>query len=153
MSAFSRRGLLLGATSAVLLAAGTAQRTHAAMRPEDKFDLVVKGGEVVDPSQSLRAKRDVGIRYGIVEALDADIPAARALRVLDASGKLMTLSSALISPGPRATGWRRTSFPQGAVHSRNLSACISSGSNASTRAAGNKDLARHVHVPMFAPMS
>ena len=45
---------------------------YAAMRPEDKFDLIVKGGEVVDPSQSLRAKRDVGIRYGIVEALEVD---------------------------------------------------------------------------------
>ena len=89
MSAFSRRGLLLGATSAALLAGGTGQRTIAAMRPEDKFDLVVKGGEVVDPSQSLRAKRDVGIRYGIVEALDADIPAARGVRVLDASDKLV----------------------------------------------------------------
>ena len=89
MSTFSRRGLLLGATSAALLAGGTAQRTHAAMRPDDKFDLVVKGGEVVDPSQSLRAKRDVGIRYGMVEALEPDIPAARGLRVLDASGKLV----------------------------------------------------------------
>ena len=36
------------------------------------------------------AKRDIGIRYGKVEALEADIPAARALRVLDASNKLVT---------------------------------------------------------------
>ncbi|WP_244914008.1 amidohydrolase/deacetylase family metallohydrolase, partial [Methylobacterium frigidaeris] len=60
-----------------------------AMGPNDKFDLVVKGGEVLDPSQSLRAKRDVGIRFGLIEALDLDIPETRAQRVLDASGKLV----------------------------------------------------------------
>jgi dihydroorotase len=54
------------------------------------FDLLIKGGDVLDPSQSLRGKRDIGIRYGVVQALEADIPAARAQRVLDASGKLVT---------------------------------------------------------------
>ena len=60
------------------------------MGPNDKFDLVIKGGEVLDPSQSLRAKRDIGIRYGIIEAVEADIPTERALRVLIATGKLVT---------------------------------------------------------------
>jgi dihydroorotase len=62
----------------------------AAMGPNDKFDLVVKGGEVLDPSQNLRARRDVGIRFGVVEALEPDIPADKALRVLNAGGKLVT---------------------------------------------------------------
>jgi dihydroorotase len=60
------------------------------MGPNDKFDLVIKNGDVLDPSQSLRGKRDIGIRYGMIEAVEADIPAARALRVLDAGGKLVT---------------------------------------------------------------
>jgi dihydroorotase len=60
------------------------------MGPNDKFDLVIKGGDVLDPSQSLRGKRDIGIRYGMIEALEADIPAARAERLLDVSGKLVT---------------------------------------------------------------
>src|SRR4029450_2605496 len=34
--------------------------------------------------------RDIGMRYGLIEAVEADIPAERALRVLDASGKLVT---------------------------------------------------------------
>lgn len=63
---------------------------RAAMGPEDKFDLVIKGGDVIDPSQSLRGKRDIGIRFGVVEALEADIPAARAQKLIDASGKLVT---------------------------------------------------------------
>ena len=45
---------------------------------------------MLDPSQALRGKRDIGIRYGLIEALERDIPAARALRVLDAGGKLVT---------------------------------------------------------------
>lgn len=60
------------------------------MGPNDKFDLVVKGGEVLDPSQNLRARRDVGIRFGVIEALEADIPADRALKVLNVGGKLVT---------------------------------------------------------------
>jgi dihydroorotase len=60
------------------------------MGPNDKFDLLVKGGEVLDPSQSLRGKRDIGIRYGLIEAVEGDIPAARALQVLDAGGRLVT---------------------------------------------------------------
>jgi dihydroorotase len=60
------------------------------MGPDDKFDLVIRGGEVIDPSQKLRGRRDIGIRFGVVEAIEAEIPAQRANRVLDASGKLVT---------------------------------------------------------------
>jgi len=62
---------------------------HAAMGPNDKFDLVIRGGEVLDPSQSLRAKRDIGIRWGVVEAVEESIPPARALKSIDANGKLV----------------------------------------------------------------
>src|SRR5712672_3908192 len=86
MVAVSRRNFMATAGSFAL----TAGPVRAAMGPDDKFDLVIKGGDVLDPSQGLRGKRDIGIRYGLIEALEPDIPAARALRVLDASGKLAT---------------------------------------------------------------
>ena len=92
MRTLSRRKFV-GAAAAVAAYGTTgliARAVHAAMGPDDKFDLVIKGGEVLDPSQKLRARRDVGIRSGVVEALEADIPAERALRVLDAGGKLVT---------------------------------------------------------------
>jgi dihydroorotase len=85
----SRRAFLTSAGS-FALASAIAGPARAAMGPDDKFDLVIKGGEVLDPSQSLRGKRDIGIRYGVIEAVEGDIPAARALRVLDAPGKLVT---------------------------------------------------------------
>jgi dihydroorotase len=62
---------------------------RAAMGPNDKFDLVIKGGEVLDPSQGLRGKRDIGMRFGVIEAVEADIPAARANRVMNAAGRLV----------------------------------------------------------------
>jgi len=88
MSIITRRNFLASAGSFALAAAATPAR--AAMGPDDKFDLVIKNADVLDPSQSLRGRRDIGIRYGVIEAVEADIPAARALRLLDAGGKLTT---------------------------------------------------------------
>ncbi len=88
----TRRQFLSYSASGLALAAagGSSPAAFAAMGPNDKFDLVVKGGEVLDPSQNLRAKRDIGIRFGMIEALEADIPADKAHRVLNANGKLVT---------------------------------------------------------------
>jgi dihydroorotase len=85
----SRREFL-GSAASFALGCAIAGPARAAMGPDDKFDLVIKGGDVLDPSQPLRGRRDIGIRYGVIEAVEADIPAARALRVLDAGGKLVT---------------------------------------------------------------
>jgi len=87
MSAFSRRNFLslTGSAAAAAMAGGA----NAAMGPADKYDLVIKGGDVIDPSQSLRGKRDIGIRWGVVEAIEDNIPAERALKTIDAAGKLV----------------------------------------------------------------
>ena len=87
MSALSRRNFLALSGSAAAVALSLP--AGAAMGPNDKFDLVITGGEVLDPSQSLRAKRDVGIRWGVVEAVQESIPAERALKSIDATGKLV----------------------------------------------------------------
>ncbi len=86
---FDRRRFLLALGAAT--AAGTLPLVaRAAMGPNDKFDLLIKGGEVLDPSQKLRGMRDIGIRNGVIEAVQADIPAERALKVLSATGRLVT---------------------------------------------------------------
>jgi dihydroorotase len=87
--AVTRRQLLASAGS-VALSAAASSLAKAAIGPNDKFDLVIKGGDVLDPSQNLRGKRDIGIRLGIIEAVEADIPAERAQKVLDTGGKLVT---------------------------------------------------------------
>jgi dihydroorotase len=86
---FDRRRFLL-ALSAATIAGTLPWAARAAMGPNDKFDLLIKGGDVLDPSQNLRGMRDIGIRNGVIEAVQADIPAERALKVLSATGRLVT---------------------------------------------------------------
>ncbi|MGZ5572014.1 MAG: amidohydrolase family protein [Usitatibacter sp.] len=83
-----RRFVLAFAASAA--AASLPRAVRAAMGPNDKFDLVIKGGEALDPSRGLRGMRDVGIRNGVIEAVEPAIPAERALRVIDAAGRIVT---------------------------------------------------------------
>jgi dihydroorotase len=92
MGATSRREFLSnsGALGALAASALFVSGAKAAIGPNDKFDLVIRGGEVIDPSQSLRGKRDIGIRFGVIEAVEANIPAERSLLSIDASGKLVT---------------------------------------------------------------
>jgi dihydroorotase len=92
MISATRRDILLksAALAAVVTGGQFIPSARAAIGPNDKFDLVVRGGEVIDPSQSLRGKRDIGIRFGVVEAVEASIPAERALLSIDATGKLVT---------------------------------------------------------------
>jgi dihydroorotase len=42
---------------------------------------------LLDPGSNLKRKADLGIRFGKIETIEADIPAARANRLLDATGK------------------------------------------------------------------
>src|SRR5262245_15055602 len=59
--------------------------------PALKFDLLIANADVLDPSQSLRARRDIGIKNGQIAALSATaIPVERAVQRYDANGRLTT---------------------------------------------------------------
>ena len=85
----TRRHLLTGGACAVLVALAP-RAVRAAMGPNDKFDLLVRNANVLDPSQNLSGKRDIGIRYGVIESIEPSIVPERALRVLDAGNRLVT---------------------------------------------------------------
>ena len=89
MRAFKRRDILGAGASAAALAAMPGLAC-AAMAPGDKFDLLLRNANVLDPSQGLSGMRDIGIRYGAIEAIESSIAPDRALRVMDAGGKLVT---------------------------------------------------------------
>jgi len=55
-----------------------------------QFDLLLRGGRLVDPASGLDARRDLAISDGRIAAIDADIPAERAARVVDAAGSIVT---------------------------------------------------------------
>jgi dihydroorotase len=104
----SRRDLIkLGTTAAAggLLAAHAAQAqapaagaqsmqpTPVGFNPSDpalKFDLIIANGDVLDPSQRLRGKRDIGIKNGQVAAVAATIAPDRGVQRIDADGRLLT---------------------------------------------------------------
>jgi dihydroorotase len=54
------------------------------------FDLVIKGGEVVDPGSGLLGRMDVGIRGGVIAAVDHSLPSEGAGSTLDATGQFVT---------------------------------------------------------------
>src|SRR5262245_61521804 len=90
MDDVTRRTVLrsVGATVAMAsLIQETAART-AAIGPDDPYDLVVRGGEVLDPSQNLRGRRDIGIRNAAIMAVEPEIQPTRGTQVPDATGQL-----------------------------------------------------------------
>ena len=54
------------------------------------YDLLIRGGRVIDPSQNISAVRDVAIAGSRIARVAADIPAASARQVYDATGKMVT---------------------------------------------------------------
>lgn len=54
------------------------------------YDLVLKGGKVVDPAQEMHKVLDVAIKGGAIAALRPDIPADQAHQTLNLTGKVVT---------------------------------------------------------------
>jgi dihydroorotase len=54
------------------------------------FELVVKGGTVLDPSAGLRGLCDIAIQNGLIAKIAPCIPAEEARRVIDVTGKTIT---------------------------------------------------------------
>ncbi len=54
------------------------------------FDLLIKGGELIDPASDRHGPFDVAIHRGRVAAVDRDIPVTAAARVIDATGQIVT---------------------------------------------------------------
>ena len=92
MNTPSRRDLFkTGASLAALGALGPLSGpVLAAMGPNDKFDLLIRNANALDAGSGLAGKRDIGIRYGLIEAIESSIAPERAQRVMDAGGKLVT---------------------------------------------------------------
>jgi len=62
----------------------------AAAYSQTDFDLLLKGGHVIDGRNNLNAVRDVAIKDGKIAAVAANIAASRAAKTIDASGLYVT---------------------------------------------------------------
>ncbi len=54
------------------------------------YDLLLKGGVVIDPAQDLRGALDVAVQDGKIASVAANIPASEARRVIHVPGKTVT---------------------------------------------------------------
>jgi len=68
---------------------GLAVSPLAAQQAPD-YDFLIKGGRVIDPKNNVDAVRDVAIKDGKIAAVQAQIPATRALKAVDATGLVVT---------------------------------------------------------------
>jgi dihydroorotase len=55
-----------------------------------RYDLLLKGGHVIDPANGLDGKMDVAVSLGRIAAVEKDIPANQAGKVVDVSGLYVT---------------------------------------------------------------
>ena len=77
----------------ILLLAAALSAVPAAQTPPQTapdYDLLIKGGHVIDARNRISGVRDVAIKDGKVAAVAPNLPAAKALKTIDASGLYVT---------------------------------------------------------------
>jgi len=87
---FFRRASVAGSLLCSVTAAGQESLSGQSASRAPRYDLLVRGGRVVDPSQNLFDDRDVAIAGGRVSAVGIGIPEANARQILNAKGKIVT---------------------------------------------------------------
>ncbi|MCC6674823.1 MAG: amidohydrolase/deacetylase family metallohydrolase, partial [Thermomicrobiales bacterium] len=60
------------------------------MATATRYDLLIKGGDVVDPGSGYSGQLDVAVKDGKIAAAEAGIDPGSAAKVVDASGKIVT---------------------------------------------------------------
>ena len=53
------------------------------------YDLIIQGGTVVDPAQSIHGTMDVAIQDGLIAELSPSLAASQATKTIDARGQLV----------------------------------------------------------------
>ncbi|PYU90621.1 MAG: amidohydrolase/deacetylase family metallohydrolase [Acidobacteria bacterium] len=80
----------VGSTLVCSIVEGWRDLLRAQDPPAPRYDLLVKGGRVIDPSQGLSAERDIAISGHNIAHVASAIPESEARQVLNASGKIVT---------------------------------------------------------------
>ena len=75
-----------------------------------KYDLLLKGGHVIDPANDIDGPRDVGISGRSIGAVESDIPESDARRVARVDGWYVT--PGLIDLHAHCTGFSLSMFPE-----------------------------------------
>jgi len=80
----------LRAQKSVFVAVGLYLWAFAALARGQQFDLLIKGGHVIDPRNQIDSVMDVGITGGKISQVASSIPAAQARQVVNVPGLFVT---------------------------------------------------------------
>jgi dihydroorotase len=113
------------------------------------YDLVLKGGRVLDPSTNLDGVLDVAVENGKIARIAAGIPAAEAARVIEVGGKLVTAGlidlHAHVYEGVNRTG---VNPDLGGVYS-GVTTIVDAGSAGAATFGGWRNLLAHCHTEVI----
>ncbi len=82
------RSLVAGGIA--LQATGQRMPPGGAQPAQQRFDLLVQGGTVIDPAQGLHGSLDVAVKDGKIAAVAQNIPASRAANVFNVKDRIVT---------------------------------------------------------------
>jgi dihydroorotase len=83
----SRRTLQIACVIAILIGSVP---SASAQQPKPRYDLLLKGGHVIDPANNIDGVMDVAVVGGKIAAVEPNIPAAAAGKVVDVHGLYVT---------------------------------------------------------------
>jgi dihydroorotase len=108
----------------------------SALSAQTSYDLLLKGGHVIDPKNQISAVRDVAIRDGLIAAVATDIPAAQARKVVDVKGLYVTpglidLHAHVFAgtAGPMLAGGHSSIFPDAFALKAGVTTVVDAGSS------------------------
>mgnify|MGYP001199288136 CR=1 FL=1 len=113
------------------------------------YDLLIKGGHVVDAANGIDEQMDVGIAGRVVAGVEKDIPESNGRRVVDASG--MYVTPGLIDMHAHCTGFSGAMFPEEMCFPYGVTTMVDcGGSGWRTFDQFNKDVVSKSMVRVFA---
>lgn len=100
-----------------------------------RFDLLLKGGHVIDPKNSIDAPLDLAIEAGTIAAVDADIPASKANAFIDVAGLhvmpgLVDIHTHMYATADNPDGWAgdKSILPDGFSFRSGVTTMVDTGS-------------------------
>src|SRR5216117_2298186 len=114
------------------------------------YDLLLKGGDVVDPSSGLNGPSDVAMRAGAIARIAPNIPSVEAARTIDVTGKIVAPGlidlHAHVFEGVNRTG---VNPDLGGVHSGVTTIVDAGSAGAATFAAFPRHIIPHCHTEII----
>lgn len=102
---------------------------------QEKYDLLLKGGHVIDPRNRVNGVRDVAIKDHKIAAVAADIPAAQAFKTVDVSGLYVTPGlvdlhvHVYASTGARQYAGDKSVYPDGFTFRSGVTTVVDAGTS------------------------